>query len=93
MNNNQTDINTPEGQKILKEGLQKIQSIDNQTAILKEERKAVLKSLKEDGLESGLVNKAITEIRKLLDTEEDKLIEQDFYQDLIEEFEVVKSVK
>lgn len=87
------NINTNEAKEILVEQVKRIQSIDTQVYELKEDRKDILNQLKDEGFNHSMINKAISDIRKSLETDEAKKDEQGFYTELIEETHIVKSVK
>ena len=89
----QVDMSTPEAKKLLLQFVQSIQEKDNFIKDMKQQRKDVLEEAKSQGFDKTLINKTITAIRKALDTDDVKEMEQEMYYDIIKESNIVNSVK
>ena len=70
-------------QEIIVEVATRIQNIDEQIKELQEGRKEILKQAKDDGINTKLLNRAISEIRKAKKTTPVEKSEQELYIDLI----------
>lgn len=70
-------------QEIIIETAQRIQSIDEQIKELQESKKEIMKQAKDDGLNTKLINQAVSKIRKDKKTPPAEKSELELYEDLM----------
>ncbi len=70
-------------QDIIIETATRIQNIDEQIKELQESRKEILKDAKDNGINTKILNRAISEIRKAKKTTPVEKSEQELYEDLL----------
>jgi len=77
------NLNLSEAKELLLQYVGSIQRIDNQLAILKQERADVFTTAKDEGFNKKLINQVISDIRKEMKADELELSEKDIYEEII----------